>query len=135
MKEEHRRTLIWFLGALFVFLVVLGIIYPQLEKLENSKPSKNITVNNSNSLSLINLGSMFDFSSYANLSLGELCGDLEDCISYCAENKQSCENYCITNPENELCFKVNNFVSSEIIQDYLEKNSLSEEDLLDTSLA
>ena len=120
MKKEREKTLI--LIVIFVFLILLGVLYPQLEKLENSKPSKNISINKSKST--FDFAKMFDFSGYANLSLGELCRDLEDCISFCAENKNQCETYCTENSANELCLKVNNFASSEIVQEYIEDNNI-----------
>jgi len=121
MKKETEKTLILILGTLFIFLIILGFLYPALERIENSNPSKNVSVNKSNSL--FDFNRMFDFSEYSNLSLGEICYDLEDCISFCSENIEICDDFCRTNPENELCKKVTR------LGNYIEENNLTEEDI------
>ena len=36
-------------------------------------------------------------------SLGELCSGKINCILFCKNNGDSCMNFCIDNPENEIC--------------------------------
>jgi hypothetical protein len=129
MGKKKEMTWICVLGAVFVFLIILGILYPALGSLENSKPSKNVTINKSKSS--FDFNNMFDFSSYANLSLGEVCGDLEDCLSVCSEDMDKCEEYCDGNHENELCSKIEAFTSSDIVTDYIEDNNITSPEDLD----
>jgi hypothetical protein len=44
---------------------------------------------------------IMDLPSYA--SLGELCAGKIDCILFCKNNGDSCMNFCIDKPENEIC--------------------------------
>ena len=35
--------------------------------------------------------------------LGTHCNDLDDCQTYCQNNRGNCDNYCNANPQNQLC--------------------------------
>jgi hypothetical protein len=129
MEEKTRLILIYSLSILFVVLLILGIFYPAMQKIENAKPSKDVSMNNSKSS--FSLEEFFDFSAYESLNLGEVCVDLEDCISVCLEDIDKCEQYCEGHSENELCQKVNSFISSEFVQDYAATNNISIENLPD----
>ena len=39
----------------------------------------------------------------SDVSLGDLCSGKIDCILFCKDNGDLCMNFCIDNPENEIC--------------------------------
>ena len=59
MKKIEEKTWLWILGAVFIFLIIVGLLYPVLENIENSKPSKNVTIKKSKSS--FDFKNLFDF--------------------------------------------------------------------------
>ena len=81
--------------CIFVLLIIVPSIYAQEETEKDS--SENFFTKISDFFR-----NLFDKQDSSNINLDNLCPNEEECISFCQDNREKCEEYC-NGKNNELC--------------------------------
>ncbi len=66
----------------------------------------------------VNQSNLSRMDGAVRVGFGTLCSGERECVDFCRNNQERCENYCSNRPDNELCFLV--VVSKEDSQEPLD---------------